>query len=238
MKIEEIIEKRTSRRSFTGEPLSASMREPLEQAIWDCNQQGKFRVELVEGSEAFSNWRKSYGFFSGVTAYLAMIGPKDDPVEEEKIGYYGESLVLFAEELGLGTCWVSGTYDPEEVPCHLEPEEEIKVVIVVGPVKNSPGAKERLIRTVAHFGLEKDPLDFFESPHMPPDWVIDGLQMVCFAPSARNKQPAYFTYEYNRVRGFVPPDVSTIELGIAKLHFQLGAQRGQWEFGNGGGFDE
>ncbi len=238
MSLKEIIEKRESRRSFTGEPLSPKVKEPLEQAIWNCNQMGEFRIELVEGGAAFSRWTSSYGMFSGVTAYLAMIGPKNNPVEEEKIGYFGQSLVLLAEELGLGTCWVSGSYDPKQVPCRLNEDEEVKIVIVIGPVPEQRTIKERIIRSIAHRGKVKEPLDFFESPAAPPSWVVDGLKLVALGPSAVNKQPVYFTCEKGVVRGYVPEGVSPVELGIAKLHFQVGAKEGQWDFGNGGGFYE
>ena len=50
-----------------------------------------------------------YGKFSGVTNYIAMIGKKG-PTLEETCGYYGERLVLKAQQLGLNTCWVAMTY--------------------------------------------------------------------------------------------------------------------------------
>lgn len=50
-----------------------------------------------------------YGKFSGVTNYIAMIGRKSSELGE-KCGYYGERLVLKAQELGLNTCWVAMTY--------------------------------------------------------------------------------------------------------------------------------
>ena len=51
-----------------------------------------------------------YGKFSGISNYLAMIGPKSDEHLDEKIGYYGERLVLEAQMVGLNSCWVGLTF--------------------------------------------------------------------------------------------------------------------------------
>jgi len=50
---------------------------------------------------------------------IGMIGNKDDPNSQEKLGYYGELIVLQATEMRLGTCWVGGTFDRESCPFTL-----------------------------------------------------------------------------------------------------------------------
>lgn len=50
-----------------------------------------------------------YGKFSGVKNYIALIGKKSAQLDE-LCGYYGERLVLKAEQLGLNSCWVAMTY--------------------------------------------------------------------------------------------------------------------------------
>ncbi len=52
---------------------------------------------------------RPYGSFSGVENYIALVGKKSQDLEE-KVGYYGEKLVLKAQELGLSTCWVALTH--------------------------------------------------------------------------------------------------------------------------------
>jgi hypothetical protein len=44
-----------------------------------------------------------YGKFIGVKNYIALVGPKSS-VQEERLGYYGEQIVLKAQKLGLNTC--------------------------------------------------------------------------------------------------------------------------------------
>ena len=41
--------------------------------------------------------------------YLVMAAPKGRELEE-KVGYYGEKIVILAQSLGLNTCWAGLTY--------------------------------------------------------------------------------------------------------------------------------
>ena len=52
--------------------------------------------------------RHTYGTFSGVKNYLVMAAPKGREWEE-KVGYYGEKIVILAQSLGLNTCWAGLT---------------------------------------------------------------------------------------------------------------------------------
>lgn len=59
--------------------------------------------------------------FSGVNSYFAMAGRRADLCLREKVGYWGEKLVLEATRLGLGTCWVGGTFDRRPAPAACSP---------------------------------------------------------------------------------------------------------------------
>lgn len=72
-----------------------------------------------------------YGKFSGVTNYIAMIGKKG-PTLEETCGYYGERLVLKAQQLGLNTCWVAMTYSKIKSAFFTWQGEKLCIVIVLG----------------------------------------------------------------------------------------------------------
>ena len=72
-----------------------------------------------------------YGKFSGVTSYIAMIGKKD-PTLEETCGYYGERLVLKAQQLGLNTCWVAMTYSKIKSAFFIGQGEKLCIVIALG----------------------------------------------------------------------------------------------------------
>lgn len=63
---------------------------------------------------------------------MALIGDKEDVRLNEKCGYYGEKIVLKAQELGLNSCWVAMTYKKKEVPFKVKQNEKIVIVIAIG----------------------------------------------------------------------------------------------------------
>jgi len=115
MTINEAINIRKSRRSYTGEVLTAEQVWNLRGLILDINEKNGLRFELVlDNSDAFDGFRKSYGMFSGVTNYIIVAGPESENLFVQ-LGYFGEQLVIEATRLGLGTCWVGGTFDRDSV---------------------------------------------------------------------------------------------------------------------------
>ena len=122
MTIEEAIKQRHSVRKYIHKPLSTEVVRALEEKILECNKEGGLHIQLVtqdkEGglhiqlvtqeTKAFSGIM-SYGKFHGVENYLVMAGQKADDLDE-RIGYYGEQLVLLAQALGLNTCWAGLSY--------------------------------------------------------------------------------------------------------------------------------
>jgi hypothetical protein len=62
--------------------------------------------------------------FTGVQNYIALIGKKSSSLEEQA-GYYGEQLVLTAQQLGLNTCWVAMTVSKGTVKKHCVMQEHI-----------------------------------------------------------------------------------------------------------------
>ncbi len=101
--------------------------------------------------------------FKGVPAILAMIGDAASPSVLEAVGYLGEFIVLRAVALGLGTCWVSGTYHPGEVAksVPLNPGERIYAVSPVGyPAR--PGLADRLFHAAAGSARRKPLADLIQ----------------------------------------------------------------------------
>lgn len=238
MTVEQAMLQRRSRRSYLPQPLTGAQKATLTARMESIARAG-VRIVLAEnGEQAFSGFRKSYGMFSGVHSFLALIGQADDPFAGEKLGYFGELLVLEACALGLATCWVGATYDPAECPCALLPGERLFCVITIGRAPRRAGVKESMIYQLAHRGT-KDLEALYTSEAPPPSWFLEGIQAVRRAPSARNRQPARLCYEGGRV-SIAVPDLAQhrdIDLGIAKAHFALVAG-GRWQWGNGARFEK
>ncbi|MGE4549195.1 MAG: nitroreductase family protein [Intestinibacillus sp.] len=239
MTVEQVIARRISRRSYLPTPLTEEQKTILCARIVQFSRAGGVRIELVEnGARAFIRFGRSYGLFSGVQSFFAMIGREDDPHAGEKLGYFGELLVLEACGLGLGTCWVGGTFDPDGCPCVLAPGEKLFCVIPVGSVPERRGVKESLIYSLAHRDT-KDLEEMYESDVPAPAWFMEGIQAVRRAPSARNRQPVRLRYAPGEVSASVPDmnRLYDIDLGIAKAHFALPAG-GRWQWGSGGLFEK
>ncbi|MGF7011892.1 nitroreductase [Lachnospiraceae bacterium PF1-22] len=226
-----IVEKRISRRTYQPTPLTDKDPSSLQMIIERYSGPG-YRMQIYEG-----NLKAHYGLFSGVNTVILMIADKKDPYSEEKLGYYGELVVLEATALGLGTCWM-GMYNTKSAPISLAEDEYIALAITIGYVE-APKMKERLIRKVAH-RKTKSIEELTNIEKKPPEWFVKGMEAVQLAPSAMNRQPVTFTCRDDLVTASVS-DISThamaIDLGIAKAHFALGAG-GSWEWGNGEKFNK
>ncbi|MCL2826707.1 MAG: hypothetical protein FWD72_04815, partial [Eggerthellaceae bacterium] len=208
MDLLEAIELRCSRRSYLPEALEGGSVEVLRGLIEEYNQVDGVDMRLVlDNGAAFAGLRRSYGMFSGVQNYIGLIDKAEDvagrpkmrpSISTEKMGYYGELLVLNATALGLGTCWVAGSFDRKLCPFTLEPGEEVTCCITVGAVADDLTSKERFIRGIVH-RKTKSAEEMLAGDAPFPDWVMGGMRAVQKAPSAANRQPVRFTYRDGQV---------------------------------------
>lgn len=213
MDIFEAMQRRHSVRSYTDQKIEAETLKSLKEEIRLCNQEGGLNIQLItDEPDAFHGFLAHYGKFRNVRNYIAMIGPKGTELDE-KIGYYGERLVLRAAMLGLNTCWVALTYRKNKAKYALRSGEKMVCVIAVGygdtegvPHKSKP--VESLCRTNGEM----------------PDWFRAGMDAALLAPTATNQQKFLITLSGNKVEakstgGFY----SKVDLGIVKYHFEVGA---------------
>ena len=239
MKIEEYlsaIKKRCSRRKYTNRPIDSKYVQQLEDSIALYNKESGLNIKLVIGSgaELFSGFRKSSGLFVGVQNYIAMIGSKTLLNRMEKVGRFGEKIILEATAMGLSTCWVGTSYDKNAAKELCEGNEELDCVIAVGYSDEKHSLKERMMEYGTH-RQNKSKEALIEAEEHVPEWFKQGMDAVYLAPTARNLRPFVFEYKDGQVTASttVPTETAMIDLGIAKLHFELGARVGSWDYGNG-----
>lgn len=248
MTLLEAIERRRSRRKYKTTPIEPTTLSRLRELIEGYSKVDGVDMRLVTNNgSAFAGLRKSYGMLAGVQNYIGLIDQVADPqnqsgyrasVNTEKMGYYGELVVLHAVILGLGTCWVGGSFDRRSCPFELASNETVVCTIVIGNAPEEMNTREKLIRSMTHRKTKTVEM-MYESDGPVPDWFINGMQAVQKAPSAVNRQPVLFSYRCGNVTASVPnpSDIgSAFDLGIAKLHFEVGAGGGAWTFGNGAAF--
>ena len=216
MTIQEAIKARHSVRKYTDMPIEAAKVATIRAEIERLNAESGLNIQLVlDEPKCFSSGIWKYGQFSGVKNYFVMAGPKGVSAEE-KIGYYGEKLVLLAQTLGLSTCWVGLTYKKIPGTYSLRKGDIVHCVISLGY-----GADQG----VQH---PQKPIEgFYEATGEVPDWFYKGLEAALLAPTAVNQQKFKFIlHDGNKVEAksfFSPWGYTHVDLGIVKYHFEVGA---------------
>lgn len=240
------IQKRVSRRKYEDQCLSAAHQSLIKQKITTYNHESGLSIQLIEdGSIAFNGLAKSYGMFKGVRSLIILKGATSDVHLLEKTGYYGELLVLYATTLGLGTCWVAGTFDRKNPIFKCDADEQITCVITIGTTPDTLSKGESFIRGLTH--RKSKPAEAFytviDKNITLPKWFHEGIEAVMLAPSAVNSQPVHFSVTRSddesalQVQASVHGKRTTdkIDLGIAKCHFEIAAG-GSFTLGNPGTF--
>lgn len=209
----EAMKERHSVRQYEDRPLDQNAVAALQEEISACNKEGGLHIQLVTNEpKAFDGFMAHYGKFSGVKNYIAMIGKKR-PDLEEKCGYYGERLVLKAQQLGLNTCWVAMTYSKIKTAFTVADGEKLCIVISLGYGKTNG---------VPHKSKSVDAVT--KADGALPAWFKAGAEAALLAPTAMNQQKFQFTLNGKHVSAKAGFGFYTkIDLGIAKYHFEVGA---------------
>lgn len=214
MELIDAIRSRHSVRQYLDKPLDDETAAALERYIAEYNEAGGLHIQLVRNEpRAFDSRMAHYGNFTNVTSYFAMIGDKASGTAE-KIGYYGELLVLQAQRLGLNTCWVALTY--KKIPDAFQIGKGEKLYIVISVGYGATQGKSRPSKSAETLGgVDADA----------PDWYRNGVEAAMLAPTAVNQQKFRFTLTGGGVTAkalFGTPQTK-IDLGIAKCHFEIGS---------------
>lgn len=232
----EAIVERISRRTYLGEPIDESSQIILNDLIKIYNtSSGMTSFLLKDGSKAFDSFSKCYGLFKNVVSLIILKGPKSDLELKEKTGYYGQRLILKATQLGLGTCWVGGTFKRDDILFHIQSDEECYCVITIGKVSSNLSMKDRFISGLIH-RKTKTVDNFYESDVIfdnLPDYFVMGYKAISKAPTALNAQKVKAYYK-DGITSIGVPDTSKfdmVDLGIAKANFELAAG-GAFPLGN------
>ncbi|MBQ9227298.1 MAG: nitroreductase family protein [Eubacterium sp.] len=229
----EAIDERRSRRAYQNRHLSDDYKNIIREMADAINEKEGLHFVFVEDATP------AFKIFAGKFSMLVLCGP-DSQKSREDSGYYGESLVLQCVYHGLGTCWVSGTYNENNVyeMLQLPKEERIYCVITVGYPREKLNTVEKTMYKATH-KKNKSYQDMFEyCDEKLPEAYAYAMQLVEKAPSAVNRRPVKFRYEDGVLSARVeePYSDKSIDCGIAKLHFILGIRakglNGHWTLDN------
>ena len=227
MTLQEAIVARHSVRKYIDKSIPQDIIDILQAKIEEYNKLGNLHIQLVTNEPKAFKGRMAYGTFSGVSNYFVMVGKKAEDLSE-RVGYYGEQLVLLAETLGLNTCWVGLTYNNIKEAYEKGNNEKLCCMIALG-YGDDPGRnmKRKTAKQVSN------------ASDITPKWFHDGVAAALLAPTAVNQQKFHFEYvsphedgvhKVKAERGFSLIGYTKMDLGIAKYHFEIGAGKENFEW--------
>lgn len=219
----EAIRSRHSVRAYQNRKIEQEKADRLMELISEVNEEGNLHLQFIDDAGRTFNrlLSKAMGLGSA-PGVIACVGPDDDTLEN-RIGYYGEKIVLAAQCMGLNTCW-AGTFNKSGVPAEIRAGERLVIVIAIGY-----GAHQGKPRR------SKTPGQVSAASGKRPAWFDFGVEMALLAPTAINQQS--FEIRLNEDGSVDFSDrggpFSKVDLGIVKYNFTVGAN-----FGKNGGKDQ
>ncbi len=207
----DVIKERHSVRQYKDQKIEEEKRNELNALVDKINSEVGTHIQIMyDEPKCFDSMMAHYGKFSGVNNYIALVATSISGMEE-LVGYYGEQIVLKAQELGLNTCWVALTHGKSQAI--VDKGEKLHCLIALGYGEtNGVDHNSKAINEVCEVTGEM------------PDWFKKGIEAALLAPTATNQQKFCFTLNDDgsvsaRVKG--TGFYAKMDLGIVKYHFEL-----------------
>ena len=254
--ITEIIKKRLSVRTYLEQPLSTDVKGMLYEFFADLRGPfgGTARVNLVESDLALKESDAklgTYGVIRGASTYVVAVAEKADRNLED-YGYSLEKAILYATSLGLGTCWLGGTFKKSEFAKAVEQKDHeiLPCITPIGYPSRNKSVIDSAMRFVAGSNKRKCWAEIFFNgdfsrslTRLDAGKYVTPLGMLRLAPSASNKQPWRIVKETNKIHFYLQHakgyaklmayDLQRVDMGIAMCHFELTAKElginGKWQ---------
>ena len=211
MTIMEAINARHSVRAYLDRSVEREVRQQLEWFVKKCNQESGLHIFIrYDDPDGFDSRLAHYGRFRNVRNYIVLSGKKSEDFEY-LCGYYGEKIVLFAQQHGLNTCWAALTFNKKKVRELIPSGETLCMVIALGYGETQGAArKSKSVQDVTENGSDQP-------------WFHKGVEAALKAPTAVNQQKFQFSMKngepFIRVKGL--GSCTKVDLGIAACHFEL-----------------
>ncbi len=208
----EAVRSRHSVRNYLDKRIEKEQIISINKRIEELNKEGNIHLQFVEDSSStFSKlFNKAVGLGSAPSV-IACVGPDDDTLDE-RIGYYGQKLVIYAQQLGLNTCWV-GTFNRKKIPVEISDGERLVIAIAIGYGQTQ--GKQRKTKTADEVVIDLKDV---------PDWFHAGVEAALLAPTAINQQKFEIIYNENEEVEFkdLGGVLSKIDIGIVRCNFEIG----------------
>ena len=207
----EAIDARHSVRAYKTTPIAQDVRDDLNEFVRSCNKESGLNISVkYDDPTGFDSKLAHYGSFSNVCNYIILKGSKRSDFDFV-CGYYGEKTVLYAQQLGLNTCWTALTFNKKKVKELVPAGETLCMVIALGYGE-----------TQGNTHKSKSMFDVIDVKGGMPEWFVAGVESALKAPTAVNQQKFCFMLEDEepsvRVKGL--GTFTKVDLGIVAYHFE------------------
>lgn len=241
--LEDIVRERKSVRTYSKQQIKEETKEQLKSYLDSLYNPFSTKVSFIflESRNISDDLQLgTYGMIKGASNYIGAT-VDDADFNLEAVGYEFEKLILFAVTLGLGTCWLGGTFTRNEFVKAMKIRDNV-IFPAISPIGYAEKKRlaESLVRLVTKADQRKSWDDlFYDGSFATPLTSIHAgeyafaLEMTRLAPSASNKQPwriiktddSFHFYEF-KLPGYSDKfsyDIQRIDMGIAACHFHLAA---------------
>lgn len=242
--ITELVKTRTSIRTYDNTSINKEILNKLNEFITDIKGtfKAKVRFKIINSKEEINGGKLgTYGIIKGATTYIG-VAVEEGYMDLEELGYEMEALILYATSLGLGTCWIAGTFKKSEFSKVMDVKEN-EIFAAISPIGYKADKKsflEKIIKFQGRSGKRKDWSELFKLKNFTEPIPInkdlgiieESLENVRLAPSAINKQPWRIIKDENKFHFYKEEKYSSyskgtgrdnhrIDMGIAMCHFEL-----------------
>jgi hypothetical protein len=220
MDFKEAMQKRHMVRKYTDKPLSDEIIAKINERIELNNKTYNLNMKLmINNSKGVSSIMKLI-MARGVNNFIILAGDVSGNLDE-RLGYSGADIMLYAQTLGLNTWWVGGTFN-RSVSRYVD-NKKVTGIIAIGYGQT---------QGVPHKSKNVEDVSKYEGTIIPP-WFISGVDGALLAPTALNKQNFMLIGNGNRVKIECSNGIFTgSNVGLIKYHFELGAGKGNFEWDN------
>lgn len=224
----ETIRERHSVREYDGKPLSRAEFDALDAVVEECARESGLDIQLVGDNPEVFNVIARFGLIRECRTHVAFVlddAKAGDVAADEAIGYWGQKIVLAAQDMGLNTCW-----------CALCSRRKSRAVV-------APGKKIRLVIAVGHgktqgFSRKTKSVEALSSVECAKElaWFAAAMEAAQLAPTAMNNQNFKITLlsDGKTVRIDAPQSgLNVIDEGIVRCNFEIAANEAgadwRWE---------
>ncbi len=240
--IEEAVKKRYSVRNYSNQNVEEDKRLAIRSLINSINNPFGKKVNFYFLDKRDINHEKVLGTYGVIKGAEQYIGATIDlePMSLEALGYGLEVVILYLAHLGLGTCWLGGTFNRKGFAKALNISENqvFPVITPYGYAATRKHMKEIAMRKLIRADHRKEWVQlFFKNNFNEPltkeeaGYIEFPLEMVRLGPSASNKQPwrvilidntcHFYEYKEPGYSNVFSYDIQRIDMGIAAAHFDL-----------------